>query len=503
MVESKYGDEGKAFESKGADSEDEGAPHDVTLRFMIQPEGFPHLMTVPRAATLSEVKAGVAADLQLPAGAVVLSGAGLESAADLMHLKAGVEYDVILTIRRDVAEAASAFKLPSRLDVVVHFDDEDVPSRTISVAIEREEAALRKRFLGGFRSTKTGVEYHHASTYRAAEPSAARLAEEAAKPVKLTRTTQTQILVSRSAQSTRESGTQMARPDLQLDASRDRVVAPKPYFDSAQLHLLRVRSTLTLQRYWRGFAARRRAAGARRARAERAAEQQAVRERRAAEERDRHAREVERRMNPTSRSDFEVLYNELDNWRQHETQRIKATPGIADKERQAQLEELLAKETKLLQTIDKLKLLANDLNRKKKIDKMLADMSAPKEWQMRDGDLTLVHTPFTTRAKELRDLYAGLTQQGLSVDERLDVLLHVKWTAKEFDCDLTRDIVDLVDREADLLNRGRSDKAMAGLRKRIATLFLQFIETPDFNPEAARFQHVPRELVIRPQVVPK
>ena len=28
----------------------------------------------------------------------------------------------------------------------------------------------------------------------------------------------------------------------------------------------------------------------------------------------------------------------------------------------------------------------------------------------------------------------------LTIDERLDVLLHVKWTVKEFDCNLTRDV---------------------------------------------------------------
>ena len=66
-----------------------------------------------------------------------------------------------------------------------------------------------------------------------------------------------------------------------------------------------------------------------------------------------------------------------------------------------------------------------------------------------------------------------------------------KWTVKEFDCTLSKDIEDLVDREADLLNRGRSAKALSGLRKRIATLFLQFIQTPEFNPEAIRFVKVP------------
>ena len=88
------------------------------------------------------------------------------------------------------------------------------------------------------------------------------------------------------------------------------------------------------------------------------------------------------------------------------------------------------------------------------------------------------------------------------VDERLDVLLHIKWTVKEFDCNLTRDIVELIDREADMLNRGRSEASLTGLRKRLANLYLQFIETPEFNPEAARFQKAPQELTLRPNVKP-
>ena len=103
-------------------------------------------------------------------------------------------------------------------------------------------------------------------------------------------------------------------------------------------------------------------------------------------------------------------------------------------------------------------------------------MSDPKLWKRSDGRFTEVHTPFSTRAKELMDLYNGLRLPFLSVDERLDVLLHTKWTVKEFDCNLTREIVDLIDREADMLNRGRSESSLEGLRKRLSNLFLQFIE---------------------------
>ena len=43
-----------------------------------------------------------------------------------------------------------------------------------------------------------------------------------------------------------------------------------------------------------------------------------------------------------------------------------------------------------------------------------------------------------------------------------------------------------MEREADLLVRGLSTQAMAGLRKRIATLFFQYCRTPLFNPESAK-----------------
>jgi len=184
-----------------------------------------------------------------------------------------------------------------------------------------------------------------------------------------------------------------------------------------------------------------------------------------------------------------------------ETRRIN-TESTSEEERLAALQQLVLKEQKLLQTIDRLRLQADEENRDKRIRSVLQLMSAPKRWQMSDGEIAQVHTPFTTRAKELMELYNGLRLPLLTIDERLDVLLHVKWTVKEFDCNLTRDIVELIDREADMLNRGRSESSLAGLRKRLANLFLQFIETPEFNPEAARFQKVPAELMLRSNVTP-
>jgi len=121
---------------------------------------------------------------------------------------------------------------------------------------------------------------------------------------------------------------------------------------------------------------------------------------------------------------------------------------MGEEERLAALAQLLHKETKLLQTIDRLKISANKDNREGKVKKMLELMASPKKWAMSDGEVASVHTPFTTRARELLELHNGLNLPLLTIDERLDVLLHVKWTVKEFDCNLTREIVELIDREA-------------------------------------------------------
>jgi hypothetical protein len=291
----------------------------------------------------------------------------------------------------------------------------------------------------------------------------------------------------------------MERSDLLLDRSRDRTLAVKPYFDSFQLRCLQEDSVLLIQRLYRGYQARQYVQFLREQKHRAVAATQHAAQQHALGDAEYQRREVHRRMHPTTVGDFEVLYNELDKWRQVETRKVHEDTALQrdPAARQAALESILVKETKLLQTIDRLKLTATDTNRKQRIESMLQFMSRPKQWQMSDGGVKNVHTPFTVRAKELLDLYHGLKTPLASVDERLDVLLHVKWTVQEFDCTLTRELIELIDREADMLNRGRKEKSLEGLRKRLTNLFLQFVETPEFNPEAAVVQQQRRSAMQR------
>jgi hypothetical protein len=373
---------------------------------------------------------------------------------------------------------------------------ESLPSKFVTLEIVN--AFVRKPFLGGYRHKLSQVEYHHAAT-QTDKP-----LKERNHAVRMHRETQTKKFKSRSQQTDREQGTQMEKPGISLDDQFDRIVELPPlgtYFDSEQLDLLRLKMAIRIQSFVRGWRARRLALKLHRQKMDNK-KQDAEEDRQQREKEDEVKRkEINRRMHPKTKKDFDVMYAELEQWRLQETAKIQSGARSEEEKKQG-LHELLRKQVKLLQTIDRLKNTSAAATKYDAIHTRLHTMSKPKEIPNATYDHKSldVETPFTIRARELMELYHGLNTDMLSVDERLDVLLHVKWTVKEFDCRLTREIVDLIDREADLLNRGRKEVHLEGLRKRLANLFLQFVETPEFNPEALRFVKVPLENTRRDHV---
>ena len=78
-----------------------------------------------------------------------------------------------------------------------------------------------------------------------------------------------------------------------------------------------------------------------------------------AEEERKRKVEIERRMHPKKQNDFDVLYNELEAWRLNETKKIKSSVTLNTEEKKLALQQLLNKETKILQQIDRLKITAS------------------------------------------------------------------------------------------------------------------------------------------------
>ena len=508
-----------------------GAEDLVDCTFVVLPERFEHSATIPATEPFASVKSMLASTLPIPLDAVMtlrqpdggeplpddacLADYGV-GAADEVELELVVAYRTEREMRAEAeenarreaedfarleeeaaaaaaAEAAAAEEarladtsgpsLPETLRVTVRGARKGEPSRVVTVRIDAS-GCRKPRYLGGFRDRRDGTVYHHASN---------QTIPTKPRAWKTKFTTETQTMVGRSRLGTDQSRGVHADGE---EGSRHGRIAGRRGLDR-EVHDPRgghghqgaahPDAAEVLPGY-AGEAAGERAQGpSRRRRSPREEEE----EEKSAEAEERRRRfEVERRIRPKTSEDFELLYGELEQWRVRETAKVEAEfPPETDARRLA-MKRLLAKETELIRTIGRLRIAANNANRERRVELKLEDMSQTKRWERKDGSLVEVDTPFTVRARELARLYDALrmeTRVDVSTDERLDVLVHVKWTVKEFDCGLTREIVELADREADLLNRGRDPAVMTGLRRRIANLFLQFVETPEFNPESARY----------------
>jgi hypothetical protein len=376
---------------------------------------------------------------------------------------------------------------------VIEIKTTDDTGKDYYFPVQVVKAEAKKKYFGGYRNKKTNALFHHAASQTPTDASSKKIVDTSHLR---TRDTQTYDMITRSQQGYRESGTQMDRVDLSIDVHDDVIIKPKAYFTAEDLMLLKRRKTLEIQRVWRGWMARNRAAEKRRFIREFGLKMQAETEAEAKMAGEIRKRDMERRARPQTNADFSALYNELDQWREEETKQIKASDLSSEEKRKA-LTDVLTNETKALQSIQKLKVHAIKDAKDLRTEKMLEAMAAPHQWQMSNGQAVAVDSPETERARALYELYqqlkapvlsSGSTQDlNRSLDSRLEILLKCKWTVKENSSALTRDICDLVDREADLLKRGRAASSMTGLRNRLNRQFLLYIQDSENNPRAADF----------------
>ena len=399
-----------------------------------------------------------------------------------------------LTLTSTLVAALSSCTPSFESTLIVSITDPSLPDpQPISVLIQRPYLSHPRPYLGGYRHHVSGRVKLHAETQT--ERRKARSATAKAE-----RETQTVDTHTRSAQSGREVGTQMdKRGEWTADVDpHPRVLTPHPAVPSEVLEGERDACARRLQCWLRVCFSRRRML---QLRAERERVEAAATEEREGSVRARameRERQVHRRMHPTSREDFHLLYKELSAWREHEANRIQSLDA-APAERQRQLSVLLSKEVKLLQTIDRLRIVAAQARKDAAIRRQLDQMQSPHEWPTTQGDHIEVHTPHTQRAAQLIALYHALnlplTAPGRERAEgevdwqgRVDVLLNIKYVVMEVGGEGVAEMVQLIEREQEWMRRrqgvaGWKDE-MRGQRQRLAALFLHFIQLPAVNPAA-------------------
>lgn len=174
---------------------------------------------------------------------------------------------------------------------------------------------------------------------------------------------------------------------------------------------------------------------------------------------------------PRTSSDFESLYNLLDRWRILETERTSLT--LLGSSRVATCGLILSKEIGLLRAMDSMKTAVRLKYREQKRRRFLDELSRPIAWQDSRGRPILVDTMRIQRARQHRNVYASLSNENLSIPERIDLLYDLKHIADMHTCSQSHELVYLVNQELDFLMCRVDTSRLNWLRNRLKLSFLR------------------------------
>nr|CEL69128.1 TPA: IQ calmodulin-binding motif domain-containing protein, putative [Neospora caninum Liverpool] len=481
----------------------------VVVECLLHPTNSWRRRRYPLATTLSQLASETEQALARPAKVVSISRRadkkGLPSAplpltADLRSLGATAGGYMILeraALEENSEENGREHK-PNQVE-----DCQFVPGRSVGVpsaltiAIERWRAFSSESVLGVAPGDET------ATHCTAGAQTVANAASSLPPKTKFHTETQTRRWHTEGVQLKREGAVQMEKPGLSIAQKHDKTMYPRPYFTADALDALKAEKAVIVQAHVRGFLARQKASKLRRAKQEiidREEEEKAAAKR---EHEMRQKRLRNRCQHPETYADFAVLYQELESWRVQETARIKHT-FVSDVHRRQAFKELLHRETDLLQHIEELKLQAMKESRKEKKLHFLETTARPFAWACPStGDVITVFTPETMWAEELRKLYVDLENLAVDTATRLEILHRLQATVANAapgrdqkrrlkTVSLNEEIVELCRREIDCLRRGTTQTAkLSGLRQRLSHAFWYLLQSPAFNPQAARYLKLP------------
>lgn len=385
--------------------------------------------------------------------------------------------------------AASATEYIPTVDVITVHVWEDGSFKDVIVEIENQ--SVPKEWLGGFRNKMTNLNYHHASSQTAPRERKVFDYPEpgVAVPLLFHRDTQTPFRLREAKLDTSsDKGTQMCQTDQIIPKHEDKIISAKPYQSYADwlsennveekvvvlqrsvrqwLHRMRVNRLMQVQKYLLDDVKRQR---------EQMLKEQAEKE-----------KKIITDTFPSNRDDFYMLYLMVGKWWQKEWQRI--CDMKKDESKKAEFVALLEKEIKLLTAIEKHRVEVKQAAMKKQQMRFLEMSSRPVTFRNARGQATTIDDPATQRAREFKEIYGKLVHNTDSHKDRIEVLMTLKQLMSNFTAyEYTKDIIKLIDREANLIAIGTADKDLELLRKRIEQLYMDFIHQPQFNPKVATYK---------------
>lgn len=341
-------------------------------------------------------------------------------------------------------------------------------------------ADYEKPDLGGLKDLEANKEYYHAFS-QTDQP-------QVTHETRFHRDTQTVDTIMKGVKPKREAGNQTLRSDLFIDTAYDKIMVPKKYFDSELWLNRRVLAARFIQKMMRGYFARKRMKRIKELKDKIVDEKERLKKQSILDEESAFKKRIQKRINPKTGGDFDELYNELALWKRAQLKVIKNSKTTNEDDKRKAYADLLNKEIEVLQAIDRMKASAAKINKEEAINAFLEKLGKPKRWPIADKRYAEVVTPSTENAQQLYSLYRELSNNKVGIEERLDILIRLKQTIEKDDSDLSFEIKQLINREADMIQRRRPLAAMEGLNARISNLFLRYIEQPRVNHEIERFK---------------
>lgn len=245
--------------------------------------------------------------------------------------------------------------------ITVHVELKNNQFKELIVEIERTQ--IKKPFLGGFKNKLNGREFLNASCQTVKQLNRSN------DVLRFCRDTQTIVSNHTKLQTRQDMSTQMTKPGVFVSRVQDKLLTPRPYQTADQLHAIKVASVITIQKYFRRWYACRRFNEIKTAYEERIKWEKEKEFRRMRDIDDRRQNDIQRRLNPKTKDDFEILYSALEKWRFEELSKINATKTGAA--RKAALAMLVDQEAELIGTIERYKIEASKENKEKQIQQLL------------------------------------------------------------------------------------------------------------------------------------
>ncbi|KAE8741874.1 hypothetical protein FOCC_FOCC012577 [Frankliniella occidentalis] len=431
-------------------------------------------------------------------------------------------YSNMLEVKEDLAAFFCCPVTDVALDTSVVEIDDSLP--LAGAGVESHDVRLRirvsrrpKPFLGGFRDSRSGTEFHHAESQTG--PPARDTSDRVSRDAQTVRTRR------RRVHTPHEKATQVPRPGLYIPGMPEHVLMADPgRYVPADEALERQRDledrVRTIQRYYRAYLRRRVPPAREDGEDEEAEEGEEGEEGEEVEEEQKLADEEEEQERrdqalvlaastpsgyPRSSRDFDTLYALVERWRQAETRRLQAS--CSEAARRAMLGEVLEREMTLLNAIERHRQVVAGERARDRERRFLERCAEPLVFEGSNGEPIQVETLEVARAKELQAAYLSLTQQ---VDdgevslyrartthrtdhrpeqapkaERLEFLVALMESLKEVGLERAEELRRLIGRECTMMARGL-DAGLEPLRRHIALLFAELVKCPEVNPEATK-----------------